>query len=104
MDEVTNEPKQREKSTAKAVRQLIKTILRDGQKTTDQVKEALKEAGVDEKFCWQREANKVARSGKGGVDKKGEKFYWWLPVPEQIEFDKKTPESVKTTHTKESAA
>ena len=88
VDEVVNAPKQRDKSTAKNVRQLIKTILRNGQKTTDQVKEALKEAGIDtEKFSWQREASKVAHSGKGGVDKRGEKFFWSLEAAQQTTFD-----------------
>ena len=88
VDESVEGPKQRDKSTAKTVKQLIKTILKDGKKTTEQVKEALKEAGIDEKFNWQREANKVARSGKGGPEgKDGQKFFWWLPTVRQMEFD-----------------
>jgi len=81
--------KQAEKSTAKTVRMLVKNILRDGQKPTEYLKEALQDAGIDvAKFNWQREASKVAESGKGGIDKKGEKFFWWLAEKAQMEFDK----------------
>ncbi len=88
VDESVDGPKTRDKTTAKTVKELIRNLLRDGQKTTENIKEALKEAGIDEKFQWQRIAKKMAKNGKGGVDKKGEKFYWWLPIKEQMEFDK----------------
>jgi hypothetical protein len=88
MESAVVEPlKQRDKSTAKTVRQIIKTALRDGQKPSEYVVELLKDAGIDPKFNWQREANKVAVSGKGGVEGKGEKFFWWIATA-QTEFDK----------------
>lgn len=88
VEESMDGPKQRDKSTAKTVKELIRNTLKDGQKTTEHIAETLKQAGIDEKFQWQRIARKLAKSGKGGVDGKGPKFYWWLPIGDQLEFDR----------------
>ncbi len=85
-DESVEGPKTRDKSTSKTVQGLIKSFLKEGAKTTEQVKEALRDAGIDEKFNWQRSASKVAKSGKGGPDGKGSKFCWWLET-RQMTFD-----------------
>ncbi len=84
---VTSPLKQADKSDAKTVRQIINTALRNGQKPSEHIVDLLKENGIDPKFNWQRVARKFAESGKGGVEKKGEKFFWWLPT-NQTEFDK----------------
>lgn len=88
VEESIEGPKQRDKSQAKQVKGLVKTILKDGQKPSEYVQAALIEAGIDPAYKWQRPASSVAKSGKGGVDKKGEKWFWWLQTAEQAEFDK----------------
>lgn len=88
MESAVTEPlKQRDKSTAKTVASIIKAALKDGQKPSEYIIDLLKEAGIDPKFQWQRQASKFADSGKGGIEKKGEKFFWWLTT-QQAEFDR----------------
>jgi len=93
VDESVEGPKQRDKSTAKTVKELVHNELKDGQKTTEHLVEALKQAGIDEKFNWQRAARSVATNAKGGSEGKGPKTYWWLkdtkkPKQKEMEFDK----------------
>jgi AAA domain len=86
MDAVVNAPKQSEKRTARKIRDLIKIILRDGEKSSEDIQQALTEAGIDPKYQWQVPAGKVAKSRKAGKDKGG-KWFWYLPTAEQIKFD-----------------
>lgn len=90
MDEVVNPPKQKEKSQAAQVRTIVQTYLREGQKTAEQIAQLLKENGIPEGYNWQREAKKIKgiTQHKGGVERKGDKHYWWLETGRQQEFDK----------------
>lgn len=83
---VTSPMKQSDKSTNKQIQVLVKALLRDGAKHSRFVEEAIKEEGI---MCvnWQRAAKGVAKSrkctGKGATGSE-----WYLPTPEQAEFDK----------------
>lgn len=87
-DEVVNAPKQKEKSTNKEVQTFLKTFLRDGAKPTKAIEAALKDAGID---CdnWQRPARRVAESRQIKGQGKNAGWEWFLPTPEQAEFDVK---------------
>jgi hypothetical protein len=91
-DESIDGPKQKDKSTAKLVRNTIKTLLTSGMKTTDQIKDTLKDAGVEvEKFQWQRALSRIRniKNRKGGPEGKlGKETYWWFEAAAQMEFDK----------------
>lgn len=83
---VTTPAKQADKSANKQIQVLVRTLLRDGAKPSTAVEQAIKEEGI---VCtnWQRAAKKVAQSRKmpGG---KASQWEWFLPTPEQAEFDK----------------
>lgn len=87
---VTTPLKQQDKSDAKQVRQIVQTFLRDGQKTTEQIEQVLKENGIKDGYNWRREAAKIKgiSNHKGGVERKGDKHYWWMSAPKMLEFDK----------------
>jgi hypothetical protein len=88
MESAVTEPlKQRDKSTAKDIRTIVKTALNDGQKPTEYLESLLKENGIEPKAGWTRAIKVFADGGKGGVERKGEKFFWWLRA-QQTEFDK----------------
>lgn len=79
---------QKDKSTAAQVRVLIKSLLRDGQKSVEYINEAFRDAGIDPKFQWARAVKKIATSAKGGIEGKGEKTFWWLVTgAKQMGFD-----------------
>jgi hypothetical protein len=89
VDESVEGPKQRDKSTAKTIKTLTKKFLASGMKTSDELKEHLKDNGIDTEKNWQRCLSNTAENGKGGPDgSKGSKTYWWLPTAKQMEFDK----------------
>jgi putative DNA primase/helicase len=86
MDEVVNARKQRDKSAGKEASAFIKAFLRDGEKSSKAIEDALKEAGIE---CtnFARSAKKVAKSRKAKGKNAG--WVWFLPAHEQdsIEFD-----------------
>ncbi len=80
-EQIGNPTKQAEKSASKQVQVLLKTLLRDGEKPSQEVEQSIKESGINI-TDWQKAAKRVAKSKK-----KGKGWVWYLPVPEQAEFD-----------------
>ena len=78
-----------DRSANKQVQVLVRALLRDGEKASAMVEQAIKEEGI-ELTNWQKAARKVARSKK-----KGTCWVWYLPAPEQAEFDKTNQEERK---------
>jgi hypothetical protein len=96
-DEIVNAPKQREKTAKKDVKRIVKTLLRDGAKPTKIIEEALREAGIDPKFNWQRAAKDVAQSRQIKGQGKNAGWEWFLTTPEQADFDTTRPKEERLT-------
>jgi hypothetical protein len=85
VDEVVNAPKQSEKSAAAQVKMLMKTILRDGAKTSAFVEQAIKDSGIVISN-WQDPARKVAKARQIKGQGKNAGWEWYLPAPEQFDI------------------
>jgi len=91
-DDVLNAPKQKEKSTTSDAVMLIRGLLKAGVVRKSDIDLTLKENGIDaEKLQWSRiktrcKAETRPIKGKGP----GAGWEWYLPAPEQAEFDSLT--------------
>jgi hypothetical protein len=90
VDEVVNAPKQSDKTKIKEAAAFIKAFVRDGAKSTKAIEDALKDAGVD---CSDlpRAARKAGAKSRKQKGSKTSGWEWYLPTPEQAEFDKEPP-------------
>jgi AAA domain len=84
MDKVITPSKQSEKSNATKIRAAVQAILRDGSKSSAQIKEALEEQGLLTPN-WQAAASKVAVSKK--LKGRDTGFEWYLPTNQEEIFD-----------------
>lgn len=79
---VTTPQKQSDKAGNKQIKVLLKTLLRDGAKPSSVVKQAIEDAGLS--------VNNLSRAARGIAlcNQAGGKSEWYLPLPEQAEFDR----------------